>query len=211
MTILALILAYLIGAIPFGLWIGRIFFKKNLHDFGSGNTGTTNTFRVLGTIAGTITFIFDLLKGTVATLLPMMFHVHGISPLIFGLLAVIGHTVSVFDKFKGGKAVATSGGVVLGFNPLFLLYILIIFAIVLFLFSMISLSSIAAAAAALIGIAFFPSIHFILHDYNLLFSLIILVLAAIIIIRHRENISRIKNHAESTVPFGLNLSKQHKM
>ena len=142
--------------------------------------------------AGIIVFIFDLLKGTLATLLPLIFHVHGVSPLIFGLLAVVGHTISVFDKFKGGKAVATSAGVVLGFNPVFLLYLAVVFFLVLYLFSMISLSSILGAIAALIGVLVFPYFHFILPDYDPLFSVIILALASIIIVRHKSNIKRIK-------------------
>lgn len=206
--ILLLIASYLLGAIPFGLWIGKIFFKKNLHDYGSGNTGTTNTFRILGVKAGIAVFIFDLLKGTLATLLPLIFHINGVSPLIFGLLAVIGHTLSIFDHFKGGKAVATSAGVVLGFSPFFLLYLLVIFILVLWLFSMISLSSVVAAIFALLGILIFPSFGFILTSYDLLFSIIIFVLAIIIIFRHKTNLKRIKNHCESLVPFGLNLSRQ---
>ena len=206
--ILLLIASYLLGAIPFGLWIGKIFFKKNLHDYGSGNTGTTNTFRILGVMAGISVFAFDLLKGTLATLLPLFFHINGVSPLIFGLLAVIGHTFSIFDRFKGGKAVATSAGVILGFSPLFLIYLLVVFIIVLWLFSMISLSSVIGAIFALLGILIFPSIGFILTSYDLLFSIIIFVLAIIIILRHRTNLKRIKNHCESLVPFGLNLSKQ---
>ncbi|RZI48353.1 glycerol-3-phosphate 1-O-acyltransferase PlsY [Lactococcus kimchii] len=211
MTIFILVVVcYLLGAIPAGLWVGQIFFKKNLHDFGSGNTGTTNTFRILGVKAGIAVFLFDLLKGTLATLLPVFFHVHSVSPLVFGLIAVIGHTLSVFDHFKGGKAVATSGGVILGFSPLFLIYLLVVFFVFLWLFSMISLSSIAAAVAALIGVFFFPSIHFILPTYDWFFSLIICALALIIILRHISNLKRIKNHAESLVPFGLNLSHQKK-
>lgn len=206
--ILLLIASYLLGAIPFGLWIGKIFFKKNLHDYGSGNTGTTNTFRILGVKAGISVFAFDLLKGTLATLLPLFFHINGVPPLIFGLLAVIGHTFSIFDRFKGGKAVATSAGVILGFSPLFLIYLLVVFIIVLWLFSMISLSSVIGAVFALLGILIFPSIGFILTSYDLLFSIIIFVLAIIIILRHRTNLKRIKNHCESLVPFGLNLSKQ---
>lgn len=206
--ILLLIASYLLGAIPFGLWIGKIFFKKNLHDYGSGNTGTTNTLRILGVKAGISVFAFDLLKGTLATLLPLFFHINGVSPLIFGLLAVIGHTFSIFDRFKGGKAVATSAGVILGFSPLFLIYLLVVFIIVLWLFSMISLSSVIGAVFALLGILIFPSIGFILTSYDLLFSIIIFVLAIIIILRHRTNLKRIKNHCESLVPFGLNLSKQ---
>ena len=206
--ILLLIASYLLGAIPFGLWIGKIFFKKNLHDYGSGNTGTTNTFRILGVKAGIAVFIFDLLKGTLATLLPLIFYINGVSPLIFGLLAVIGHTLSIFDHFKGGKAVATSAGVVLGFSPFFLLYLLVIFILVLWLFSMISLSSVVAAIFALLGILIFPSFGFILTSYDLLFSIIIFALAIIIIFRHKTNLKRIKNHCESLVPFGLNLSGQ---
>ena len=206
--ILLLIASYLLGAIPFGLWIGKIFFKKNLHDYGSGNTGTTNTFRILGVKAGIAVFIFDLLKGTLATLLPLIFHINGVSPLIFGLLAVIGHTLSIFDHFKGGKAVATSAGVVLGFSPFFLLYLLVIFILVLWLFSMISLSSVVAAIFALLGILIFPSFGFILTSYDLLFSIIIFALAIIIIFRHKTNLKRIKNHCESLVHFGLNLSGQ---
>ncbi|MGO2898031.1 glycerol-3-phosphate 1-O-acyltransferase PlsY [Lactococcus cremoris] len=206
--ILLLIASYLLGAIPFGLWIGKIFFKKNLHDYGSGNTGTTNTFRILGVKAGIAVFIFDLLKGTLATLLPLIFHINGVSPLIFGLLAVIGHTLSIFDHFKGGKAVATSAGVVLGFSPFFLLYLLVIFILVLWLFSMISLSSVVAAIFALLGILIFPSFGFILTSYDFLFSIIIFALAIIIIFRHKTNLKRIKNHCESLVPFGLNLSGQ---
>ncbi|MDU7039154.1 MAG: glycerol-3-phosphate 1-O-acyltransferase PlsY [Lactococcus lactis] len=206
--ILLLIASYLLGAIPFGLWIGKIFFKKNLHDYGSGNTGTTNTFRILGVKAGIAVFIFDLLKGTLATLLPLIFHINGVSPLIFGLLAVIGHTLSIFDHFKGGKAVATSAGVVFGFSPFFLLYLLVIFILVLWLFSMISLSSVVAAIFALLGILIFPSFGFILTSYDLLFSIIIFALAIIIIFRHKTNLKRIKNHCESLVPFGLNLSGQ---
>ncbi|MDU0402361.1 Glycerol-3-phosphate acyltransferase [Lactococcus lactis] len=206
--ILLLIASYLLGAIPFGLWIGKIFFKKNLHDYGSGNTGTTNTFRILGVKAGISVFAFDLLKGTLATLLPLFFHINGVSPLIFGLLAVIGHLFSIFDRFKGGKAVATSAGVILGFSPLFLIYLLVVFIIVLWLFSMISLSSVIGAVFASLGILIFPSIGFILTSYDLLFSIIIFVLAIIIILRHRTNLKRIKNHCESLVPFGLNLSKQ---
>jgi glycerol-3-phosphate acyltransferase PlsY len=208
LTICLLLFAYLLGSVPSGLWIGQIFYHKDLRREGSGNTGTTNTFRILGVKSGVITFTFDLLKGTLATLLPLFFHLHTLSPLIFGLLAVLGHTFSVFDRFHGGKAVATSGGVILGFNPLFLIYLLLVFLLVLVLFSMISLSSITAALAALVGIAFFPLVHFILPTFDWLFSLIIVVLVVIIFTRHKDNLRRIKHRTESIVPFGLNLSKQ---
>ena len=102
-----LILAYLLGSIPSGLWIGKVFFNINLREHGSGNTGTTNTFRILGKKAGIIVFAIDFLKGTLAVLLPTFFGIHGISPMVFGLLAVLGHTFPIFAGFNGGKAVAT--------------------------------------------------------------------------------------------------------
>jgi glycerol-3-phosphate acyltransferase PlsY len=209
-TVIALIAAYLIGSIPSGLWIGKVFFHKNLHEYGSGNTGTTNTFRTLGVPAGIVVFVIDLLKGTLAVMLPSLLNIHGVSPLVFGLLAVLGHTVSVFDNFKGGKAVATSAGVILGFSPVFLFYLFVVFVIILLLFSMISLSSIAAALAALLGIIVFPEIHFILTGYDPIFTAIVAILALIILVRHRTNLSRIRHHEENTVPFGFNLSHQKK-
>ena len=208
MTIVLLILAYLLGSIPSGLWIGQIFFKINLREHGSGNTGTTNTFRILGKKAGMATFVIDFFKGTIATLLPLIFHVQGVSPLVLGLLAVIGHTFPVFAGFKGGKAVATSAGVIFGFAPLFCLYLAVVFFGTLYLGSMISLSSVTAALAAVLGVILFPLIGFLLPRYDLLFVVIILALASLIIIRHKDNINRIRNKTENLVPWGLNLTHQ---
>lgn len=202
--------AYLLGSIPSGLWIGKIFFHKNLHDYGSGNTGTTNTFRVLGFRAGIVVLFFDVFKGSLAVLLPFLFHIDTISPLFFGLAAVLGHTISIFDHFKGGKAVATSAGVILAYQPYFFLFLAAIFILILFLFSMISLSSMVTAFIALITLLIFPSFHFILSDYDFLFILIVSGLSIIILIRHRLNISRIRKREENLVPFGLNLSHQKK-
>ena len=208
MTIVLLILAYLLGSIPSGLWIGQIFFNINLREHGSGNTGTTNTFRILGKKAGMATFVIDFFKGTLATLLPLIFHVQGVSPIVFGLLAVIGHTFPVFAGFKGGKAVATSAGVIFGFAPLFCLYLAVVFFGTLYLGSMISLSSVTAALAAVLGVILFPLIGFLLPSYDLLFVAIILALAGLIIIRHKDNINRIRNKTENLVPWGLNLTHQ---
>lgn len=207
-TILGLILAYLLGSIPTGLWIGQIFFKKNLREYGSGNTGTTNTFRILGKTAGTVTFAIDFLKGTLATLLPLFLHINGISPMIFGLIAVLGHTFPIFAEFKGGKAVATSAGVVLGFSPLFFSYLIIIFIVTLYLGSMISLASIVVAGFAIISVLIFPLLGIILPSYDFLFTLIIILLASIILIRHRDNMERIKNKTENLIPWGINITKQ---
>lgn len=209
MKILLLILiAYLLGSIQTGLWIGKVFFHTNLREHGSGNTGTTNTFRVLGKTAGTITFLVDMLKGTLAVLLPIWLGVTEVSPLIIGFFAIIGHVFPLFTGFKGGKAVATSAGVLLGFVPLYFVFLLLVFALTLYLTSMISFSSVTTAVVGLITLATFPAIHFLLDSYDPIFSAVLIIMALVIIFRHTENIARIRNHRENLVPFGLNLTKQ---
>lgn len=209
MKILLLILiAYLLGSIQTGLWIGKVFFHTNLREHGSGNTGTTNTFRVLGKTAGTITFLVDMLKGTLAVLLPIWLGVTEVSPLIIGFFAIIGHVFPFFTGFKGGKAVATSAGVLLGFVPLYFVFLLLVFALTLYLTSMISFSSVTTAVVGLITLATFPAIHFLLDSYDPIFSAVLIIIALVIIFRHTENIARIRNHRENLVPFGLNLTKQ---
>ncbi|MBY5035383.1 glycerol-3-phosphate 1-O-acyltransferase PlsY [Streptococcus gallolyticus] len=207
-TILFILIAYLLGSIPTGLWIGKRFFNVNLREHGSGNTGTTNTFRILGKKAGTITLLVDMLKGTLAVLLPIWFGGSLLSPLIIGFFAILGHTFPIFAHFRGGKAVATSAGVLLGFAPLFLLYLAVIFVVTLYLFSMISLSSVTCALVAVLSLLIFPAFHFILNEYDLLFSALIFLIATVIILRHQDNIKRILHRTENLVPWGLNLSKQ---
>ncbi|MCI7676967.1 MAG: glycerol-3-phosphate 1-O-acyltransferase PlsY [Streptococcus orisratti] len=211
MKILGLmIIAYLLGSIQTGLWIGKAFYHINLREHGSGNTGTTNTFRVLGVKAGLVVLVVDILKGTIATILPVWLGVTAVSPLLIGLFAILGHTFPIFAGFKGGKAVATSAGVLLGFAPLFLLYLGIVFTISLYLFSMISLSSVISATMAVLSALIFPAFGFLLPNYDWLFTVLIIIMASIIIIRHRDNMKRIKAHQENLVPWGLNLSKQSK-
>ncbi len=205
-----MIIAYLLGSIQTGLWIGKAFYHINLREHGSGNTGTTNTFRVLGVKAGLVVLVVDILKGTIATILPVWLGVTAVSPLLIGLFAILGHTFPIFDGFKGGKAVATSAGVLLGFAPLFLLYLGIVFTISLYLFSMISLSSVISATMAVLSALIFPAFGFLLPNYDWLFTVLIIIMASIIIIRHRDNMKRIKAHQENLVPWGLNLSKQSK-
>ncbi|WP_206512711.1 glycerol-3-phosphate acyltransferase, partial [Streptococcus sp. DD11] len=129
-------------------------------------------------------------------------------PLVFGLLAVIGHTFPVFAGFKGGKAVATSAGVVLGFSPAFFVYLIAVFVSTLYLGSMISLASVVSAALAILSALIFPAFGFLLPGYDPFFTLIIITLALIIIVRHRDNIQRIKQKKENLIPWGLNLTHQ---
>lgn len=208
-TLFYLIIAYLLGSIPTGLWIGHYIYGKNLRDYGSGNTGTTNTFRILGPKAGTVTLLVDLLKGTLATLLPIWLGGSSLSPIIIGFFAVLGHTFPIFAQFKGGKAVATSAGVILGFAPQFFLFLLVVFLTTLYLTSMISYASMSVALLSLIGIVLFPAVGVILGSYDLIFSLVIVLMATVILVRHRDNMQRIKNKTENLVPFGLNLTKQN--
>lgn len=209
-NLILLFIAYLLGSIPSGLWIGQTFFNINIREHGSGNTGTTNTFRILGPKAGTIVFVIDFLKGTAATLLPLIFHAQGISPIVFGLMAVLGHTFPIFAQFKGGKAVATSAGMLLGVVPAFCLYLVIIFVTSLYLTSMVSFSSVLAAALAILGALLFPAIRIILPSYDWLFTVITIFLGLFVIVRHKENVQRILKKEENLVPFGLNLTKQKK-
>ncbi|HEL2056978.1 TPA: glycerol-3-phosphate 1-O-acyltransferase PlsY [Streptococcus suis] len=210
LNVLLLLTAYLLGSIPSGLWIGQAFFKINIREHGSGNTGTTNTFRILGPKAGTLVFLIDFFKGTLATLLPILLHAQGISPIVFGLVAVLGHTFPIFAQFKGGKAVATSAGMLMGFAPAFCFYLILVFALCLYLTSMVSMSSVVAAGAAILGALLFPTIPFLLTSYDWLFTVIIVFLGIFVIIRHKENIQRIVKKEENLVPFGLNLTRQVK-
>lgn len=195
-----MILAYLLGSIPSGVWIGKLLYKKDIRDYGSGNTGATNTFRILGPKAGTIALIGDVLKGTIATLIPIWFNTD-IHPIFIGVFAIIGHVFPLYIKFKGGKAVATSAGVALALHPIFLLIFLGVFLLILFTTSMVSVSSMLAVSIAAVGTLF-------LNDP--VFSIAIWVIAILIVYLHRENIKRLRTGTESKVPFGFNSSKKDK-
>lgn len=196
--VIMIVAAYLLGSIPSALWIGKFFYKTDIRQHGSGNLGATNTFRILGKKAGFIVTLMDILKGTIATLLPLMpiFAEVNLNPLIIGLFSVIGHMFPIFAKFKGGKAVATSGGVVLGYHwPIFILLFLTFF-IVLKLSKMVSFSSMVVAITGLI----YSGIYFALTKDAYLF-IIIFMLAVIIFYRHRANIARIRAGTEPKITW----------
>ncbi|MBM7710288.1 glycerol-3-phosphate 1-O-acyltransferase PlsY [Enterococcus lemanii] len=208
-TIILFFSAYLLGSIPSGVWVGKIFFKKDIRQFGSGNSGTTNTYRVLGKKAGTVVLFMDICKGTLATLLPTLFGITNINPLWFGVAAILGHTFPIFARFKGGKAVATSAGMLLGYQPLFFLYSLAIFLIGLFFTSMVSLTSMIAAVLITLSTIFLPLIApNILPQQDWLLTMIAIGVTIFIFYRHKDNIVRIKNGTENKVPFGLNKNKK---
>ena len=196
--ILILLFAYIIGSIPSALWIGKLFYKLDIREHGSGNLGATNTFRVLGKKAGLAVTILDILKGTAATLLPFlsMFTETTIHPLILGVIAVIGHMYPAFANFKGGKAVATSGGVILAYNWPFFIVVLAAFLIVLKLTKIVSLTSMIVVVIALIYTIIY---YFWTGDFYLL--ILIFFFGIFIFNRHRENISRIKAGTEPKVSW----------
>ncbi len=198
--IIMFIIAYLLGSIPSGVWIGTKFYGKDIRQFGSGNSGTTNTFRVLGKTAGTTVLLADVLKGTLAASLPLLFNVP-INPMVIGLGAILGHTYPIFAGFKGGKAVATSAGVLLAYNPVFFVYSVCIFIALLFLSRMVSFSSMISLPLITLSSLF-------IGDWIL--TTIAFLLTLFIIYRHRENIKRIRNGTESKVPFGLGYKKDKK-
>lgn len=202
-----LIIAYLLGSIPSGVWVGKLFFKKDIRQFGSGNTGTTNTFRVLGKKAGIAVLMMDILKGTLATCLPLIFSLD-INPLVFGVVAVLGHTFPIFANFKGGKAVATSAGMLLAYNPTFFVYSALIFIIMLYITSMVSLTSMISAVLITLSTVILPfAIPAILPNFDWLLTTIAIALTIFIFVRHKDNIKRIKDGTESRVSFGLGAKK----
>ncbi|EON72331.1 glycerol-3-phosphate 1-O-acyltransferase PlsY [Lysinibacillus sphaericus] len=195
---LIILCAYVIGSIPSGLWVGKIFYKTDIREHGSGNLGATNTFRILGKKAGLVVTIMDVLKGTAAVLLVTLpvFAEVSIHSLILGIVAVMGHMFPIFASFRGGKAVATSAGVLLGYSwPLFIL-LFITFFITLKLTKIVSLTSMIAALVALI----YSIVYYIVTgDFAL--GILVGFLFSFIVYRHRTNISRIKNGTEPKVKW----------
>ena len=188
--VLGATMAYLLGSIPSGLWIGRKFFQIDIRQHGSGNLGATNSFRILGKKAGTIVLLMDLLKGSISVLLLKQMDLHGVSPLIIALFAVIGHTYPLFANFKGGKAVATFAGVILAYQPVLFLIGLGIFILTLAISKMVSFTSMLT-----ISIGVLLSLYF----QDMVLTTIALLADIFIIYRHRTNIQRILNGTEPKV------------
>ncbi|MFS1519370.1 glycerol-3-phosphate 1-O-acyltransferase PlsY [Bacillus sp. SCS-151] len=184
--VMIIVIAYLLGSIPFGLIVGKIGYNIDIRDHGSGNLGGTNTFRVLGKKAGIIVTLGDILKGTLAALLPFLIEVD-IHPLLIGLFASVGHMFPVFAKFKGGKAVATSGGVLLGYQPLTFLFAVIVFFLLLIMTRYVSLSSMLAGVL---------TVFYSFYTKDVPLIIVVSVLTIFIIYRHRANISRLINKTE---------------
>ncbi len=179
--------SYLLGSIPFGLVLTKIFLKKDIREIGSGNIGTTNVLRTGKKSLAIATLILDLLKGYFSIALTFIYFENLIS--YSALICFIGHIFPVWLKFRGGKGVATYLGVVLALSFKFFLIFGLTWLVLSFLFRYASLSSIISSL-----IVFVYSYFFINN-----FSLILFIFFVIIIYTHRENIVRLKNSEESKI------------
>ena len=185
--IIVALYSYLLGSIPFGLVLTKIFLKKDIREIGSGNIGTTNVLRTGKKSLAVATLMLDLLKGYFSIIISFTYFENLIS--FSALMCFIGHIFPVWLKFKGGKGVATYLGVILALSYKFFLIFGITWLVLSFLFRYASLSSIISSL-----IVFVYSYFFINN-----FSLILFIFFVIIVYTHRENIVRLKNSEESKI------------
>ena len=200
--VLLILSAYLIGSVPTAVWVSRFFFGIDIREYGSGNAGATNTFRVLGPKWGSIVMFFDVLKGVLAVKLYFLlpYYVHNQFEqtnfqIGLGLAAVLGHIFPIWANFRGGKGVATLFGMVMGIQPVVALCCVGIFLLVLYLTRYVSLSSILASVA-------FPV--FVLAIFNAeehLYRIFAVAVALMVILTHQKNIGRLLRGGESKVPI----------
>lgn len=198
--IILFIMAYLIGSIPTSVWVSKYFFQIDIRDYGSGNAGATNTFRVLGVKAGSFVFLFDFLKGFIAVDLAYLFMAGSNTALTnlqigLGIVAVLGHIFPIWANFKGGKGIATLFGMILAIKPEVALCLVAVFVVMLFTTRYVSLSSIAASVA-------FPIlVLFIFREPVMLYKLFAIAAAVLVVLSHHKNISRLVAGNENRVPM----------
>ncbi len=210
--------AYLLGSIPSAVWIGKAFYGKDVRDFGSGNAGATNTFRVLGKRPGSIVLFFDILKGFLAAKLVIGYEYFQ-NPEIsvigeyqrvnlmlgYGMAAVLGHLFPIFAGFRGGKGIATLGGLIIAINHWIAFIAIGLFLLILFTTRFVSVGSmIAGLSIPLLFVKFFGANH---PEYKqptvLSFTIAIAVL---VVYTHRKNIKRLIQGNENKA----NLLPKHK-
>ena len=197
-TIILIIVAYILGSVPNALWIGKVFKGIDIREHGSKNTGSTNAARVLGAKLGILTLILDISKGAIPVALSLFMkadlleNITGISNLDFimiGIFAIVGHSFSIFMKFKGGKAVATTVGVFIVLVPKALLLAAAVFFVIFALTRYVSVSSITAAISL-------PIFIFFLYG-DIPYTVFGGIITILIIVKHKSNIQRLLNGTES--------------
>ena len=204
--ILFILLSYLTGAFPSAVWVGKTFFNTDVREFGSGNAGATNTFRVLGKKAGIPVLFMDVFKGWLVvnyveflsnslTLAQGAPEIYFETQLVFGISAVIGHLFPVYTGFRGGKGIATMLGLLIGLHPEAAMYSFLVFVVIFLITKYVSLGSILASLAfPVIIILFLGSTNSSLN----LFAIFVPILS---LITHQKNIERLLRGEETKVKF----------
>lgn len=199
LAVVALV-AYLLGSIPFGLILGKVFGGADVRNAGSGNIGATNVARVVGPVAGFLTLLLDAAKGWFAVWLAGRLFVGDSSALILaGFLALLGHCFPIWLHFRGGKGVATAAGVFLALSPAAMAVAALLFLLVVTTWRYVSLGSLAAAAAIPLLVYFLWAPHFAPPEILTLGSLAITL---VVIFQHRANIVRLMHGEEPKFSFG---------
>jgi len=193
------VLAYLLGSIPVGWIVARVFFKTDIRKQGSGNIGATNALRNFGTTVGIIVLLLDLLKGFLAVRIAGgIFGMESGLVTLCGLLAILGHVFPVWLKFRGGKGVATAAGVFLALAPLALVIALGLFVIIVALTRYVSLGSILAALTFGVAVYLFEFQQYVQNWSKLLLITLVILM---IIFKHRRNIGRLLKGNENRLTF----------
>ncbi|MBI2433321.1 MAG: glycerol-3-phosphate 1-O-acyltransferase PlsY [Candidatus Hydrogenedentes bacterium] len=191
LDIAAVGLSYVLGSLPTGLWLGLWLKGVDIREHGSRNIGATNTMRVLGKKLGVTALVCDMAKGLASVVLVARLGNWDYLPLACGLAAILGHTFSIFLRFRGGKGVATSAGVFLGMVPLPTLIAVAVFGGVVAVTRMVSAGSVAAAAVLAAAVFVFP--------VSLAVRAITVVVAVLVIVKHRSNLQRIIKGEENRI------------
>ncbi len=204
-----IILAYLIGSIPSSLIVSRSQFNIDIRDYGSGNAGATNTFRVLGSKWGTLVMIMDMLKGLIAVKLALLLPYYIGNEfertnfqIGLGLAAVLGHIFPIWAEFRGGKGVATLFGLIISISPWTALSCVGVFLVVLYLTRFVSLSSILASMA-------FPVFILVVFNVdNIAYRIFAIAVALLVVMTHQKNIGRLLSGIENKVPIFKNRDRR---
>ena len=189
--LLAGVLAYLIGSIPSGLILGKLFWHTDLREHGSHNIGATNAWRTLGKIPGIIVFAADSIKGQAGVLLGLFLVGTPLAAVVGGLMAIVGHSFSFFLRFRGGKGVATSLGVLPMLMGNVTLLVFLLWLAIVCATRYVSLGSVVAG--------FLVPILAVLFAYPLEYIVFTVIAAILVIVRHRENIKRLMNGTENKI------------
>ncbi len=200
-NILGLLVSYLIGSIPSAVWVGRTFYNTDVREYGSGNAGATNTFRVLGKKPGIVVLIMDVLKGFLAVKVAyIMGDYDSLSPefidfeIALAICGLLGHIFPVYVGFRGGKGVATMLGILIGIHPEAALFCAISFIITLSISGYVSLGSMVSAIT-------FPVVIMVFYSTNSSINIFSLAVSILVLVTHQRNIERIFRNEESRVKW----------